>query len=853
MPGRNDAYLRYLGQMAKISARVPRINPPKLLNYHHFVHSPFPDVRPGAAEQHFVNTADIRRRSEFYNVAGEGIRAVRRLDLEEGEALWADEDGEEVMLSVEEVAGEEAQVKGELESELKGLAELASEASTAEVAGAAAAKKDSDIPSPSASSKAEITSTDSPAILPTTPPLPETDAATQPAPQLELADDIPLPKVIMRHVYDPSPIIASNSPIGKIMGFRIEVNGRRGTRAMRQVMHYGKLATKDSDNSLVDFGRASYFNKKGNGNPSAAVKWNARDVSLGYEDDEEEEEEEEDFGTAMHNDMLSYGLKPWKVEDYDTYSSILEDRKASAALPGYDDYEDEDEEEDFGTAMHNDMLSFGLKPWKVQDYDTYNAILQDREASVAALARDASVGSDKKDDGTAVHDDMVSLGLRPWIVSDYDKYRSILADRTGSGAAPAREASLGYEDYEDEDEEEEDFGTAMHNDMLLYGLKPWKVEDYDAYGSILEDRKASVAAPAREAPVGDDDYEDDDDEEEEEEEEEDFGTAMHNDMLLYGLKPWKVEDYDTYSSILQDREASVAALARDASVGGDKEDDGTAVHDDMVSLGLRPWIVSDHDKYRAILVDRKASGDAAGKRGGRRTKKTRKPKAGAGAGVASRTTRICPLSGKNLKMSTSNTPCRFFLKGSCRNGDQCRFRHERPTVLCRNMLQHGSCRFGDGCMFLHDVAAGNGHATTGGPSPVHPLCECLVLTQCVCVFLMGVDGNPASAVRWNATLASLGDYEEDYENEMLSFGLKPHETEDVEAYHSYLATRDAFDATAGAGKQRGGRTKKPSAGAGVGNYGFTDDEVNELLSQGVKPWDPDARMVLDALSADNYY
>ncbi|KAJ3225088.1 hypothetical protein HDU81_008156 [Chytriomyces hyalinus] len=75
--------------------------------------------------------------------------------------------------------------------------------------------------------------------------------------------DIPFPLVLRRHVSNPSSIYTQQTALAKVAGFRIEVNGKRGTRAARQVMHYGRLSTNDSHNSMVDFGRASFFNKKG--------------------------------------------------------------------------------------------------------------------------------------------------------------------------------------------------------------------------------------------------------------------------------------------------------------------------------------------------------------------------------------------------------------------------------------------------------------------------------------------------------------------------------------------------------------------------------------------------------------
>ncbi|KAI9336190.1 hypothetical protein DFJ73DRAFT_850634 [Zopfochytrium polystomum] len=75
--------------------------------------------------------------------------------------------------------------------------------------------------------------------------------------------DIPLPTALTRHILQPSTIYLQQTAVGRVTGFRIEVNGRRGTRANRQVMQHGKLATNQTAKSFVDYGRADFYNKKG--------------------------------------------------------------------------------------------------------------------------------------------------------------------------------------------------------------------------------------------------------------------------------------------------------------------------------------------------------------------------------------------------------------------------------------------------------------------------------------------------------------------------------------------------------------------------------------------------------------
>ncbi|KAI8928257.1 hypothetical protein BC831DRAFT_497484 [Entophlyctis helioformis] len=78
--------------------------------------------------------------------------------------------------------------------------------------------------------------------------------------------DIPVPTVLVRHMLQPVPALAQGSSLGKIIGFRIESKGRRGTRTSRQVVDYGRMDTGmvgALDGVFVDFGRSVYVNKKG--------------------------------------------------------------------------------------------------------------------------------------------------------------------------------------------------------------------------------------------------------------------------------------------------------------------------------------------------------------------------------------------------------------------------------------------------------------------------------------------------------------------------------------------------------------------------------------------------------------
>ncbi|KAJ3214330.1 hypothetical protein HDU67_001771 [Dinochytrium kinnereticum] len=231
--------------MAKLSTKMPRIKPPKLLNYHLLIRSPFPQTRPGSAEKHAISMSDIKRRTDFYYAAINASRPLKPLADLETDLAWTDEGND---------AQDDVFATADLEEEgSKRTESVKEEAAVVEALLAEMNVEDSSpVPSPTSSPSSHLI----PDVIPPT----STSVAI---PTRTLVDDIPLPRSIMRHVISPSPLLATHSPVGKVTGFRIEVNGRRGTRAMRQVMHYGKLATKDSYNSHVDYGRASYYNKKG--------------------------------------------------------------------------------------------------------------------------------------------------------------------------------------------------------------------------------------------------------------------------------------------------------------------------------------------------------------------------------------------------------------------------------------------------------------------------------------------------------------------------------------------------------------------------------------------------------------
>lgn len=94
----------------------------------------------------------------------------------------------------------------------------------------------------------------------------------------QLADKIPIPNVIKRHLLVPQSGFASlelnagsegNDDEGniesRITGFRIQVKGRSGSRSTKKVVSYGYLANRKAgaiNGSMVDYGYAQFTDPK---------------------------------------------------------------------------------------------------------------------------------------------------------------------------------------------------------------------------------------------------------------------------------------------------------------------------------------------------------------------------------------------------------------------------------------------------------------------------------------------------------------------------------------------------------------------------------------------------------------
>lgn len=149
---------------------------------------------------------------------------------------------------------------------------------------------------------------------------------------------------------------------------------------------------------------------------------------------------------------------------------------------------------------------------------------------------------------------------------------------------------------------------------------------------------------------------------------------------------------------------------------------------------------------------------------------------------------------------TMQQPCRFFSQtGYCRYGDGCRFSHNQgvsfgPAPPCRYFAD-GFCAYGDACWYSHE-------------------------------------SGPTTTISSNAT----------------NPGAHPDTVSDKHQPTNIQAQSRRPNPNAHRRRQRQ-KCFEDELDERAINYGFTEGQVNELLCQGVKPWEADAWDVLDALSS----
>lgn len=84
-----------------------------------------------------------------------------------------------------------------------------------------------------------------------------------PDPSVPYLTDIPLPVCLRRQVEQPHYALTHETGLNRILGFRIEVKGRRGSRSMKSGLSYGRLDRSAAGSSHVDFAKSFFVSKRG--------------------------------------------------------------------------------------------------------------------------------------------------------------------------------------------------------------------------------------------------------------------------------------------------------------------------------------------------------------------------------------------------------------------------------------------------------------------------------------------------------------------------------------------------------------------------------------------------------------
>ncbi|KAE9410907.1 hypothetical protein BT96DRAFT_983585 [Gymnopus androsaceus JB14] len=192
----------------------------------------------------------------------------------------------------------------------------------------------------------------------------------------------------------------------------------------------------------------------------------------------------------------------------------------------------------------------------------------------------------------------------------------------------------------------------------------------------------------------------------------------------------------------------------------------------------------------------------------------------------------CPSDSEEYRHSGNGRPCRYYNHNGCQFGKSCRYKHA-PDVrsvrdeLGRNVCLHfliDRCKFDDRCWYAHDKTylPSNGWWHDESLGEYQDLYDQLKMD-----IDDGVLDRLGGAMNGTAMPWAINAYLKKLVEERLEFG---DENSDDDDYGTFR----------GSGKAGGSRQFEREMDERAQNFGFTSDEVNELLCQGVKPWDDDA-------------
>ncbi|KAH9983249.1 hypothetical protein BJV74DRAFT_851408 [Russula compacta] len=206
-------------------------------------------------------------------------------------------------------------------------------------------------------------------------------------------------------------------------------------------------------------------------------------------------------------------------------------------------------------------------------------------------------------------------------------------------------------------------------------------------------------------------------------------------------------------------------------------------------------------------------------------------------------------------------PCRFYNRDGCKHGTACKYSHSPDHKSVRDRLGRNvcmyflleCCRFGDSaCVYSHDKT----YLPSGRWWEDEDKCHTLrhILHQCGPIdYMPSLFAQVDRRIPWAS--AHGVDKEEEYEpwrNHLPAEMRAAIEVTKVREALAALRGRNEGPSRGGRGRTGRGKGKRGRRGESemeerMANFGFTEDEVSELLCQGVKPWDEDAWDVRNAL------
>ncbi|KAF8137160.1 hypothetical protein EV363DRAFT_1316886 [Boletus edulis] len=212
----------------------------------------------------------------------------------------------------------------------------------------------------------------------------------------------------------------------------------------------------------------------------------------------------------------------------------------------------------------------------------------------------------------------------------------------------------------------------------------------------------------------------------------------------------------------------------------------------------------------------------------------------------------------NCEHTGNGIPCKFYNRAECKNGRACRYSHapdqkSERDALGRNVCRYyliGVCKFGERCSYLHSkeyLLQQGWWSTAEGVDKERKRYEVVrMLNKATANY-----NNQTKASRTGQTAKKKqlkGKKKGEHSRSGLGVsgsGVPRVSPSEIGESSQRMSTKSKKKPIVYSDSRWGGYDLDGDDDNGM--FGFTGSEVEELLCQGVKPWDDDARDVLDAL------